>query len=58
MAYAATQPKTHYRSNSIGLFCSGRSSMYVTCYVTSKLDEVTCGSCRRKIIARAKKGMK
>lgn len=56
MNYTTAQPKTHYRSNTSGLFCSGRSSLYVTHYVTEKLDEITCGSCRRRLIARAKKG--
>ena len=49
------KPKTHYNSNSVGLFCSGRSPLFALVFTTSIMDEVTCGSCRRKLVARSKK---
>lgn len=48
-------PKTHWHGNNSGwrtLFCSGRSVMYAL--TTQTPDEVTCGSCRRKLVRMAK----
>ena len=51
--------KVHYRSGEARvfgiyevLFCSGRSQSLAQ--VTRVLDDVTCGSCRRKLLKQAK----
>ena len=50
--------KVHYRPVPLRfgisemLFCSGRLVSYAA--VTTGLDDVTCGSCRRKLIKQAK----
>lgn len=46
--------KTHYHGN-LGriLFCSGRHMDYAM--TSNRLDDVTCGACRRKLIAQSKK---
>lgn len=61
------QPKTHYGPPAsvapgkrpgwmLGvriLFCSGRAVEFAS--ITSRLDEVSCGACRRKLVAAAKR---
>ena len=48
--------KTHYsgtfKSGHI-LYCSGRHAMYAM--VSARLDEITCGACRRRLIAKSRK---
>jgi hypothetical protein len=46
--------KTHF-ANTAGrfLFCSGRHADFAS--YSTKLDDVTCKACRRKLIAQARK---
>lgn len=51
-----TTSKTHFHGNINGgwrsLWCTGRSVQYA--FTKQIPDEVTCGACRRKMLAQAK----